>query len=136
MIDILSRGKRASMKPSTLPVTSAWPSGEKRATSGWLFLPNLMPRSNSVGKRSTSSRAPCACPRNRSNAVPGGSRPWCCCLRAKQTVSGVRIKSYQEENPLNPYPNLMLAPGTGRTPCPAAAGPGAAACAPSKKCQG
>ncbi len=75
------------MKPSTLPVTSAWPSGVKRATSGWLFFPNLIARSKSVGKRSTSSRAPAAWPRNRSNAVPGGSRPWCCCLRARAAAA-------------------------------------------------
>lgn len=69
-----------SMKPSTEAVASICPSGENWAASGWEPLPKRMTRSSCEGKRSTASRCPCAVPLNRSRAVPGGSRPWCCCL--------------------------------------------------------
>mmetsp|Transcript_40453 Transcript_40453/g.100040 ORF Transcript_40453/g.100040 Transcript_40453/m.100040 type:complete len:209 (-) Transcript_40453:537-1163(-) len=68
-----------SMNPSTEPVASKSPSGEKRAHSGWLFLLNLMARCSVVGYVSSSSCLTGAAPRNRSKAVPGGSMPWCCC---------------------------------------------------------
>ena len=80
----LPRSARTSTKPSTLPVTSSWPSGEKAAHSAWLLTPNLICRSRSAGKVSTSSRAPAAVPRNRSKAAPGGSMPCCCCLQGRR----------------------------------------------------
>lgn len=43
----------ASTKPSTLPVTSSWPSGENAAHSAWLLAPNLTTLSRSVGNAST-----------------------------------------------------------------------------------
>ena len=47
-----------SMKPSTDPVTSMFPSGENAAASGWLFFPNFIVRSSSVGYRSSCGWAP------------------------------------------------------------------------------
>ena len=83
-------GQQTSMKPSTEPVTNIWPSAENRAVSAWLFLPNLIVLSIEVGNSSTSSRCPCACPLNKSNAVPGGRSPWCCCLRVSRDCCTVQ----------------------------------------------
>lgn len=68
-----------SIKPSTVPVTKYWPSGEKRAHSTCDFWPNLICFDNCVGYFSSSWSRTAAFPRNKSIVVPGGSRPWCCC---------------------------------------------------------
>ena len=63
------------MNPSAEPVANIPPQGLNRAHSGKDFLENLILLCDVVGHCSSSSSSTCAWPRNKSNAVPGGSAP-------------------------------------------------------------
>mmetsp|Transcript_28258 Transcript_28258/g.92233 ORF Transcript_28258/g.92233 Transcript_28258/m.92233 type:complete len:271 (+) Transcript_28258:633-1445(+) len=78
-----------SRKPSTDPVTRHCPSGEKAAHSGYDFFPNFIVLDSCVGCSSDSSWRTGAVPRKRSNAVPGGRSPWCCCHLSACPISAI-----------------------------------------------
>mmetsp|Transcript_32066 Transcript_32066/g.75712 ORF Transcript_32066/g.75712 Transcript_32066/m.75712 type:complete len:299 (-) Transcript_32066:288-1184(-) len=68
-----------SMKPSTEPETRYCPSGEKHAHSACEDLPNLITGPGAEMAASGSMTCCAAAPRKRSNLLPFGSCPWCCC---------------------------------------------------------
>mmetsp|Transcript_27629 Transcript_27629/g.57458 ORF Transcript_27629/g.57458 Transcript_27629/m.57458 type:complete len:320 (+) Transcript_27629:872-1831(+) len=94
-------GSHTSMNPSMLPETRYWPSGEKAAHSAWDFLPKRIVCVHLVGNSSVSSGFAAAVPRNTSNCVPGGSRPWCCChfnacpIRTRRRDGGTTLTSVE-----------------------------------------